>query len=606
MVALALLVGATAALVLFARLHLAFSVLVAVTFLTPQGLLVLPHASSYLSLHRFLLLLFVLNLVGRIRRREVDVDALRVTPVQVALIAYAVVTFVIGVLYGNPSVPPTVSVYTWIFIVDQVLMFTIALAVIRHSNNPAWFARVLATVAVVAAAVAVGERFTHHSYTSFIYNQFGQAGAAQNFPLETRESGERVRAAADFALSYAWVATMSIPLVIATFSRARRRLLAYVFPGIVTVSILWTYSRSAYVGVLVMLGLLLIASRFDEKIATVVAAGGLGAMAVLLLSATVGQTFTGGSAAGSNNTREQRLPVVLRDAAERPYIGVGIAAGGYLHGLSSTDSTYLGTYLDTGVVGLSLLIFVLTVALWSVLPALRAPPGIERILGAAALTGIVGSILAAAAYDEYSESAAYRLLWLLVALGIGISERVPQMKRQPRRHPLVRAALPLAGVAAGLALFATVPRFGAVTFQFDAIGPGADAAIAFPPQFVSQTMINTGCSIIKTGARAYPRTRVSCYDLQLGSGAGEFRVQAPTRSEAMQQADALIARARSAVRTLTTYFKSSADNARPTWARTAPFWLGFIGFVLALAPAMPGRRGGINRRRVLVPRTSLR
>jgi len=306
----------------------------------------------------------------------------------------------------------------------------------------------------------------------------------------------------------------------------------------------------------------------------------------------------------STSIREARLPLVLGDASEHPFTGLGLAAAAYHFGISSTDAAYLGTYTESGVVGLGLLFLVLLVTLFSVLPALRGPPGIERVLGAAAVAGILGSILAAAAYDEYSESAAYRLLWLLAALGVYLAERVRKQEPRQRRFWAARALLPIAGCLIGLAVFSGTPRFGSVTYRFDAIGPGADAAIPRVPDFTGRTLVATGCEIMETAAKHVPGTVVSCYDLQVGTGLGEVRVQAATEKDALQRANMLLGQAGKAVRGSSAVLVATADGARRTWARTAPLWMGLLGFGLAILPPFRRRRAGTKSKRLVSSGTS--
>ena len=586
----AVLIGTTAYLI-FGPLRRAFAILVGATFLVPAQLLIRSGASAYLSVHRVLLLAFVVNLIIRVRRHEVVPDALRPTGVHAALITYAVVTLVTGVVLGELAVPPTIALYTWLFVIDQLITFAVALAMIRWTRDPVWFARVLAAVAVIVAAVAVGERITHSSYAAWLFQHTGQSGSPSNFGLELRDGNLRVRAAANFSLSYAWNAAILLPLVMATYARGRRWL-AYLFPGALAVSILWTHSRSAYIGALIVVVVLALGSRLDIPVTKIVVVGGITALALVLFTPGVGETFSGSSGQGSTHVREARLPIVLRDAAQRPFIGLGLAAAGYHFGISSTDAAYLGTYAESGVVGVGLLILVLLVTFFSVLPALRGPPGIQRVLGAAAVAGILGSILAAAAYDEYSESAAYRLLWLLAALGVYLAERVREGEPRQRRIWAVRAPLPIVGCLIGLAVFSGAQRFGSVTYRFDAIGPGADAAIPGSADFASRTLVETACEIMETGAKQVPGTVVSCYDLQTGTGLGEVRIQAGTEKEASQRANVLLGQAGTAVRGSSAYLLETADGARRTWARTAPLWMGLLGFGLAILPPFRRRRAG--------------
>jgi hypothetical protein len=587
---IAILTVATAAYMTSCSLMTAFTIFVGTTFLVPGTLLVPGVPSSFGSIHNVFMAMLVVNVILQLRRGTLTLDALRPTPVTFMLALFVAGAFVIGLVFGDPSIRITVQLFSWIPLVEQFLVFVITLAVIRHTGDPMKVARIIAGFAVVAAIIAVYEKLSHDSYALWWFNHAGQQYTNMAFGLEFRDGHERVRAAADFSLAYGWIAVSALPLVVAVFTRSRRWIWGLVLPGVVGLSILFTYSRSAYGGAVIAIGLLALLSRLDRRVVGVTVLGSLVAFAMLSYSPSVKGTFEGASAQNSSEARLKRLPILLDEVSKRPVLGLGLASASARHGLLSTDAAYLATYADLGVAGVSLFILMLLVVVVAMLPALRAPPGSSQILGAAALAGFIGVLIGAAALDEFSVSTSFRLAFMLAAIGVAVGEpyRLPRA-RTPVRW-LGRAALPALGFLAGVALYSVAPQTASVTATFDALGPGADVVLRADPGFIGQVLTESSCSAMEAAAKGFPDTNVLCADLGHGDGVGELRVRAPTLRLAEGYTEQLLGYALRADRGFFSFITDREPSARETWTRTAPVWMAAIGLALAMMPRLPTRR----------------
>lgn len=561
----------------FGPLRWALATLVGVSFLIPSALTLPYTASAFLTIHRLGLAVFAVGLVRRAFRGEVPQDALRPTLVHVALVAWAGLAFVVGVLYGDRDVPVLVAVDSWLFVFDQFAFFTVVITAVRAIGDIPWVARVVGGIVVLAAGIAVAEHFTGSSYGRWFFaNAEAQTPPPGSFPLETRGTQVRVRAAADFALAYAWSAVIMFPLVLAVASSVRRRI-AVVLPGVVLLSVVWSYSRSAYAGLGAVLFVVLVGSRFHRRIAAFVVLGGLAALLTLGYQQVVRSTFDAPDTTGSTEVREERLPAVLDIPQARPYLGVGLA-GLASRGIESTDASFLLTYAELGAIGLSAFALVIVIALRRVAPALRAPPGVERLVGVAALAGVLAGLIGAFAYDGFHVGSA-RPFWLLGALGVAVAERVPA--RAPLAFPRYRLLLPLAGVLAGVWLFGWWTPRAAATFKFTALRTSDVVISQGDIDFVGRLMINSACTSMRIAALSHPDVTFNCYDLRTFAGLGQFRIEARD-ARTLEAVFFSLSRAGSAVRGFYPYLVRIDHETVPTWVRTAPLGGGAAGLGLAL------------------------
>jgi hypothetical protein len=595
-----------------ARLQLAFGAFLAAIFLVPAGTLVPGIQSSFFGVHRLLLITLSANLIMRLRRREISLEVLRPSRIHAALAAWLVASFVLGVVLADPLLPISQPTFLWLPIVDQTVMFLVALAVIRSADDPFEVARMVVAVFGVTAAIAVWEHFSRVSYGEWFFRRTPyNTGASGVLPLATRGGEIRVRSSVQFALAYAWVATLLLPLVIVVASRARRMLTRFA-PALVVASIVFTLTRSAYVGAAVSALALVLTSRADRRITWLVAFGAILTGLILSGSGIVERTFVA-QGAGSVEVRTLRTPLVLELTSTQPITGGGFA-GLALIGIKTTDASFLLTYADLGVIGVVFLALLLASVLACAWPALRAPPGRDRALGAAVFVGLLAAFPAAASFDEFQILPAATSFWLLAAFGVTLSERVLTSSTEVVRAPtplLRSAALGVAGVALGVAVMAVTPRAEAMTLQFTTVSPGAEATATGTTEFIARTLVNSACQVMTVMVRRLPDTEVSCLDPITGTGLGHVRLEMKRGGPLEGRARFLVAYARRAVPDLRAFVVETRVSATPTWARTAPVWggLGAFGFSLGSGSVRGwrrrwGRGSRAPRSESFVPRTA--
>ena len=592
-----LMAAAMAALALFtfrARIEHALVVLVSVTLLTPSALRLPGGPGNYLTFHRLILLTFVLNVAVRWRRGEISGDAFRSTPVHIALIGYAAVAFIVGIMFGDPLIPTSGSLYLWVFIVDQVITFIVVLAAIRAIGDPTPLARVVAAVATLAALIAVFEHFTRLSYNSWFFASVPeQRGSPGSGALLLRGGDVRVRAAVDYPLAYAWVATMALPIVATVTSRIRG-LVWLAAPGVVAVTILWTYARSAYVGALAAVALVALASRFDRRITRLALIGSVIALAIAVSTGAIARTFEGTDARDSSEGRANRAPVVLAAAAEDPFTGAGLA---YLshEGISSTDSSYLQLYVEIGIIGAISFALLLIFTLRCVLPGLLAPPGPRRSLAAAIVAALAAGIVAPSFLDSFGVSSFYRTFWILAAIGVALAEQVDVPWARVSLFPRRRLALVPVGAAMGIALWMTMPAVGTETYRFDSIPLRFQARGIGQGTFIGRTYMKTACTAMEEQGAGLGDTKVSCFDLRTRTGFGQVRIDAPP-DVIRRRARAVLAAGRASIRGFRPLLLERRERSKPNWVRTAPVWgAGAGALVLMVLPGAPFPRSSLPR-----------
>ncbi|MGH2727399.1 MAG: hypothetical protein ACRDKS_10570, partial [Actinomycetota bacterium] len=288
--------------------RIALGFLLATTFLVPGTVLVPGSFSGYTNVHRLVLALFVLNIIRKIARREIPASVLKPTRVSVVLGLWVVLAFLIGIAMADSSFPVGASVFLWVFMLEYTVFFLFVLAAARAIGDPWWVARLVATVVVLAAGVAVYEHFSQRSVARSIAKLMRGGGYLGVPPLGRRGGNVRVQSGFEFSLAFGWAATVLLPLVLVVASRARNRLLRLT-PAIVVVAIAWTYARSAYVGVAVAGLLLLASSRYDRRIAAYVLAGTIAALLFAVGTKAYERTFRSSEVQGSTLVREERLPL---------------------------------------------------------------------------------------------------------------------------------------------------------------------------------------------------------------------------------------------------------------------------------------------------------
>lgn len=580
---LAALIIAVAVYVALAPLRGALAALLAVSFLIPSALLFPGSPNGYPSFHRIALAAFAFNLVRRARRGEFPSQALSATPVHIALAAYVVITFVTGAVLGARDVPPIVSLFLWVFIVDEAVFFVTVVTAIRAIRDLRWVASLAAVIVTVTGFIAIWEHFTGSSYGAWFFRDLpAQAAAAGSGSLEIRGAEVRVRAAADFALAYGWIATVMLPVVFVVAAHARRRI-AFVAPAALLLSILWSYTRSIYLGLgIIALLLLVLTAKSDRRVSIPLALSALGLVVVVAALGTLGRSFQAPDVQASTEGRAVRLPILLREASERPFLGTGFAFLSHELDIAGTDASFLLTYVELGVIGIASFALLMVVVVSSVGHAWRASAAYTRSLAAAALAGVVAGLAAGAFFDAFPP---FRPFWLVAAIGIAAGEggrMLPPTGIRWVRAPVVA----LVGAGLGALVLLAAPARAAGVLRFQTVNATTEAAAPGPHGHLRVTYVNTACDIMKTTAWGVRDARVDCYRLlaetgRVETGVGEVRIEAPSVEDVRDHGRAIIGNAARSVRGFQSHIISSHPRIRPTWVRTAPVWLAAVGFAAA-------------------------
>ncbi|MGH9029621.1 MAG: hypothetical protein ACRDV4_08415, partial [Acidimicrobiales bacterium] len=213
-------------LVLVAPLEVAFGTLVVFWLLVP-GTLPVPLAPHLFLVDRTVLYAFGFRLLVRRGPGEPRASAYRPTPVHAALGLLMLVGFLDGVGFAPSSDSVAQDLHSWFTQLDLLVLFVVALAVIRTISTR----RALGTVVVVlAVTVAIGfaERFFHHGWSHLFFEGLPAKDLGPGSDvLQTRGGHVRSQVAGQFALEYGWVLAMLLPLTVVAVDRwARHRRLA--------------------------------------------------------------------------------------------------------------------------------------------------------------------------------------------------------------------------------------------------------------------------------------------------------------------------------------------------------------------------------------------
>jgi len=173
---------------------------------------------------------------------------------------------------------------------------------------------------------------------------------------------------------------------------------------LISIAIPLSLSRSAFVGLVVVLAFLL--PSFDRRrraVALVSMLGGAMALFVLVpgFLGTVTKLFTGAGSDTSVLSRSDSYDLALEFAARSPVFGRGFLT--FLPEYRILDNQYLGMLIDTGVFGLLALLGLFVVAIWTAL-ALRRTSATEpdRALGVSCAASVAAAGLSFAFFDALS------------------------------------------------------------------------------------------------------------------------------------------------------------------------------------------------------------
>lgn len=547
------------------------------------GPLVVPHGTTSLLTFPHLVTLagagrLVLGLLDGSLTRQTR----RLTPVQWATLGLLAVTAVVGVLLAPGSAGLDHAANRLFGALDHVVFLTVAVVMVRQSA-PRAALDALGLGLLLGVGVATLEHLTGNSFGRLLFQRLGAFdNTPAAFPLSLRDGAPRVRAGAEFALQYAWiVATMAPALLLAAWRRVGAWF-ALATGALVLLTTYWSYSRTALAAT--ALALLVMTVVLSRRLGLWVLVTGLVlGGATTLASATVRAHLDPNTDIGSVHERTRRLGAVMDVASYHPFRGVGLGNLA-VSGFQTTDFAFLIAYVETGVVGALAVVTCLLVAGRSVLPAWRLPAGAVREEGVAAFLGVAMFLASCVAYDAFTLVQGSHALWLAVAAGTVLVERCSPAPVATRRRPglVAIAAAGVAGLAAGVVVFARAPEHAAQAAIFTTLSPAAEAADYYDPVTPAQRFVNTVCALAQSTRP--PDVRVQCDDSFRGAGVGVLRVQGEDGAAVRAALAGLttVVQDRARLRDFRLLPTDPLRTGRPTWARTAPLWGAWAGMVLAL------------------------
>lgn len=595
-----LLAGVAVGIALWAPLEVGFAAVVACWLLVP-GQLVVPHLPHIVLIDRLVLYGFAGRLLLRSGRPgEPPGRAYALTPLHGAFALLLVVAFVNGSVLLPPGGSLAAGLHSLLALLDLAVFFVVTLAVARTGGL--WkVVRAVVAVLLVAAVIGLLERITGHGWSHFFFEglPLGDLAAGAS-PLGLRNGHVRSQGAAQFALEYGWVLALLLPMLVVALRRwfTRGRLATIVgIAGILAVGLAAAFSssRSALVMAPVMLGAVVLMAA-DRRL--VLAGLGLlviGAVVVLVHPALVTGTFSSGNATDPLSIRLQRLPALFSLVAHRPFTGIGFFGATSVYG--GLDDAYALLYANIGMTGLLAYLAVMVTALALALRSWRAPRGSEpRLVGMACAVGIVGVMGAFALYDGSVTTQTPWLLAFVGGLGAAAAEQVEHRPVAGRRWAR-RAALPLVGLGAGLAVLATSPTSASESLTVYTVAPYIQAYESGPTsQYVGTTLTNTLCGLVTASSVVPAGTQVQCTltdNVIAYAYPAEALVTVRAATPAAVRAE--VTRAFTPafhLMWMTGGISTTMQTGKPAWAVTAPLWAaaGGVGLMLWVPPLRRRRR----------------
>ena len=568
-------------------------VLVSTWMLVPGAARIPGMGESQFFLHRVVTAIVLLAVLWRVLVGRLDRDVFAVRGIHVAFGAYLAVITIVGVVAAPPSAPAVQNVNGWIDIVAQFAFFLAALAVFRACGARR-SVQVIASVAAVMAVVAVSERLFGWSYAKWFASRLDDPLGYLSLPLEQRGPQLRVRAAASFALEFAWMTALLIPMSIAAARSWRPRRWPWAVPPLLVWALVWSVSRSAYAGLAIGMMVLLFGITLDRpRQSAIVAAAGL-VVAAIVARAPINEAIQFSTLKGEHDVRLDRLPGTFRLVSDRPFSGLGLG-GLTSRGLLQLDVSWATTYATIGVLGLVTLAAVLLAAIHATSRFVLAGPDDRRVIAAAAAGAALAAPVGLAAFDFATLSASMKTLWALVAVGLVANEELgvlQPLRRVPRRVPLpLVPALGLLGVVAGWVVLLAAPVRSATELVYTTVDPQVIAEPNYEGVTV-KVLSQTACSVLDELPSA---ASIECRDLdQLAGGIGVLRIEGRDAAQ-VSAAQSVVEKRLTDVFPAATVQVSQQGRGRPAWATTAPLWLGALA--AGLASLIPSGGGTDLRRR---------
>lgn len=576
--------------VLYARPVAVLGVLIGTVLLIPATL-VTPHLhTSYATGNHVVITAAALRVLVRARHGELGRDRFRATPLHLALTLLVTTWGVAGVVFAPSTEVPAAAAQRLTALIFVIGFFVVTLALLREIDDPMRVFRMLTGFLAVTAIIAVTEHFTRDSFGHWLFQQAGNPGpTTAAHVLETRAGHVRARASGEFALAYAWVAVMLLPIAALVALRIRRVIrIGIPIVALVLLAIYWTYSRSAAAAIPAVFVLVALAVR-DRRTLFAGGATALGALLLFAADPTVRHHLSLTTDQGSVGIRFQRLPPILGAVSHHPFLGLGIG-GLQSIGVTTTDNFYLSAYGETGVVGAAVLVVVCVTALAQAVRGIMVTDRVRRAVISASVIGFVAFLASGLFDDALLLGQPAQLALLLLAIATATAEPELGFVALPRWSLPRTLFLTATGALIGLVAYLAAPSVVSQERMFTTVSP---LGTVVPEGTTSgQSLIGTICDLSKLVGPSLPRTHIDCRDDFTAPGVGTLRVESPSPRQTLQAYTTLTSVA------ARTYYLSAFQTfptgppiaARATAWDTAPVSGAVLGLALGLIAPLPLRR----------------
>ncbi|HVV75165.1 MAG TPA: O-antigen ligase family protein [Mycobacteriales bacterium] len=513
------------------------------------------------------------------------------TPLHLGLALLVVAWVADGLAFAPPSGIPTVALQRLINLAFVALFFIVTLALCRLIDNPRFVVRAILITFTISAVLALLEHLTKQSIGEHWFNLAGEAGSTTaSHVLETRAGHVRVRSSAEFALAYAWLAIMVLPLLTASVLRMRSWLIRGLpLLAIMFAAIYWTYARSA-AGAIPVVFVLLAVLLLERRAILLASTGILVSAGLFFFDSAIRHHLSLKTDVGSVGVRFQRLPPILDAVSHHAYLGLGIG-GLQTIGVPTTDNFYLYSYGDTGAIGAAILVVMCVTAVAQAARGLQVKDSYDRMVVVGATIGFVAFLVSGVVEDALLLSQPAELAMLLLALATATQERELGTSLMPRwslrRIVFFGAIGSVAGVFAMLLAPVTVSQqriFSTVsplrnTGQYDAVTSG-------------RLLIATVCKVASDMQPSMPGVHISCLDDYGAAGVGTMRISSPSAKQTLHAYDQLTATFQRT--SYLAYFATQATappiSSRATLWRTAPASGAALAAAIGFVAPLPLRR----------------
>lgn len=513
------------------------------------------------------------------------------TPAHLGLALLVLAWVADGLAFAPPSGIPTVALQRLLNLAFVAGFFVVTLALCRLIDNPRFVVRTIIVTFTVSALIAILEHVTKQSFGEHLFNLAKESGSTTaSHVLETRSGHVRVRAGAEFALAYAWLAVMVLPFVTVSALRMRR----WVVTGgllllVILAAIYWTYARSAAAAVPVVFVLLALA-LLERRIILLAASGVLASAALFFFDSAIRRHLSLHTDVGSVGVRFQRLPPILDAVSHHAWLGLGIG-GLQTIGVPTTDNFYLYAYGDTGVVGAAILVVLCVTALLQIGRGIRVKDTYHRAVIVACLVGFVAFLVSGVVDDALLLSQPAELAMLLLALATATQELELGTALMPKwsfRRIVFFGAI---GSLAGFGALLLAPISVSQQRQFSTVSPLRNIG-QYDAVTSGRLLIATVCQVASDIEPSMPGVHISCLDDYGAAGVGTMRISSSSATQTLNAYTQLTATLHqtSYLTSFDTQAKGPPISARATIWRTAPASGAALAAAIGFVAPLPLRR----------------